>query len=121
MHYQMTLYMDMTEVETKKMIIIRTTVPPIVRTAFRTRKTLLEVPRGPIRLRKVPQKNRVYSIATAVSRIRISAKRVKRRIFAPRRGSVARSVVRAELRIETPMKEMAESTRLTLGGALCVN
>lgn len=60
-------------------------------------------------------------IATVVSNMRIVANRVKRRIFAKRRGKVAKMVVRAELRIETPMKEMAERTRLTLVEAEWVN
>ena len=55
----MMLYIDMTSVETKKMISIRTTVPVIVSTAFRTRQRLREVPTGPKRLRNVVQKNRV--------------------------------------------------------------
>ena len=53
------LYIDMTSVETKKIISIRTTVPVMVRTAFRIRQGLREVPTGPKRLRNVLQKNRV--------------------------------------------------------------
>ena len=39
---------------------------------------------------------------------------MKSRILAASSGRVARIVVSAELRMDTPMKEMAESTRLTL-------
>lgn len=60
-------------------------------------------------------------MATAVSRRRICAKRVKRRILAERRGRVARSVVSAELRMDTPMNVMADRTRWTRGLADLVN
>ena len=60
-------------------------------------------------------------MATTVSRRRICPNLVKRRIFALRRGKVARMVVRAELRMDTPMNEIAERTRFTLRLALWVN
>ena len=60
-------------------------------------------------------------MATTVSRIRICPKRVRRRIWVARRGMVARNVVRAELSMETPMKEIADMTRWTRGLAPWVN
>ena len=68
---------------------------------------------GPNAARKVLQKMNVYTMHTTVSRMRISPKREKSFISVARRGRVASVVVRAELMMETPMKDMAASTRFT--------
>ena len=68
---------------------------------------------GPKKLRKVLQNSRVYTIAMRVSITRIAPKRLNGSIMVDSRGMVAMMVVKAELTMETPMKEMAAITRFT--------
>ena len=68
---------------------------------------------GPHRLRKVAQNTTLYTSVTMVSSIKISPNLANSCISAARRGSVASMVVRAELMMETPVREMAPAALLT--------
>ena len=57
-----------------------------------------------------------------MSNSRISPNLVKSWIWVPTRGRIAKMVVMAELKMDTPMKEIAAMTRFTLTGraaAIC--
>ncbi len=63
-------------------------------------------------------------MATAVSKSKISPNRVKRWICVHKRGIMAKIVVTAELKMDTPMKDMAAMTLLTRREApsvICTN
>ena len=112
-----------------RLIITKTTssntYPAIVETMVRTAFTIFQIDHleslGPIKLRKLLQNTRVYKMAVSVLRTRIVPKRLKGCIVVPSMGSVAMTVVAAELMMETPMKDMAAITRFTRMDAPAAN
>ena len=101
------------------------TYPAIVETMVRTAFIIFQIDHleslGPIKLRKLLQNTRVYKMAVSVLRTRIVPKRLKGCIVVPSMGSVAMTVVAAELMMETPMKDMAAITRFTRMDAPAAN
>ncbi len=76
---------------------------------------------GPKKARQFEQMTRVKMMATRVSRRRIWPKRVKSCISVASSGMMARMVVMAELKMDTPMYEMAAITLFTRGGRALAN
>lgn len=96
-------------------------VSVMVRTALRSFPVDHIESFGPKKLRKLLQNRRVYKIAMRVSITRIAPKRLNGSITVNSRGNVAMMVVKAELMMETPMKEIAAITRFTRTEAPAAN
>ena len=84
-----------------------------VDTAFTTFHLENLLSRGPNNAKNVPQNTNVYKMARTVSRSKICPNRVNSSICVASRGITAKMVVMAELKIETPMKEIDAATRFT--------